>query len=135
MQEKKFCPNCGYQMRFVASSWACDACTYQEKVEVVTMAAITSTGEYDVRLCLSNDHKDAVEQMGMIDRAMRRYFGKELHVPEHVQLNELNEEVLVNTGVLVDDWLDSRKEILPDSICYSHIPVEELNRLSKMVGL
>lgn len=112
MQEKKFCPNCGYQMRFVASSWACDACTYQEKVEVVTMAAITSTGEYDVRLCLSNDHKDAVEQMGMIDRAMRRYFGKDLLMPEGYYLNEVSEEVLVNTGVLVVDWLKARKKEL-----------------------
>jgi hypothetical protein len=51
--------------------------------------------------------------MQAIDKAMQRYFGKDLHVPATVVLNELSEDVLYNTGTLVLNWQEKRDKEFP----------------------
>lgn len=112
---QQYCCECGYV----------GYCPHMDKpVKPVEPIMPTITTNYSSSLCDSFDMRKGVAQMRAIDRAMKRYFGKELHVPEHVQLNELNEEVLVNTGVLCVDWLEARKKEMPDAICYLHIQSE-----------
>lgn len=74
---------------------------------------ITDDTSYDMTLCFSNDHIPPEIQMYKIDRALKKYFGKELFVPEGVYLNELNDEILVASGVLCADWIGARKKELP----------------------
>lgn len=115
MQPKLSCNNCGYHMRKTNPTlWVCDSCcnTYDEEKaleeELKTLPTITTE--------LPNSPLDSItpEQMRAVDRAMRRYFGLQLFVPEGVVLNEMSEDVLEVTGVLFNgDWREARKKEFP----------------------